>query len=339
MTLQERIDAFVQLGIQLKQYNAELEDIIESEQNYNPWFTPYFIRCAINALSEMLVSDNLYQWIDKYKSMITIHQSSKVGVILAGNIPMVGFHDFLSVLLVGDVFVGKLSSKDNHLLPALSAMLIKINADFEPYIQFTEDKLGKVNKIIATGGSAASQYFSYYFKTIPSIIRSHCNSVALLNGKESVQELKALADDIMLYFGLGCRSISKLYVPENYDFTPLFQIIDSYQTTIGMHHKYLNNLEYQKTIHLLDRIPFLDQGLLVVKSSQELSSPIAVLHYEYYKDIEQCSKQIKAIGEALQCAVSNAIDDKFFLPLGSAQSPKPWQYANNIDTINFLLKK
>ena len=341
MTLKDRIRAFALLGVTLEKIvtcqekNEPLEHCISNEYHYNAWFTPYFIRQAIQAIARMLQENDLNSWMEKYSEKIEQHQPCKVGVIMAGNIPLVGFHDFLSVLLAGDIFVGKLSSNDQHLLPAIVNILLSIEPRFQEYI-FFEDKISGIDKIIATGGEQAHQYFSYYFRKYPSIIRSHCNSVALLNGQESNSELSALADDIMLYFGMGCRSVSKIYVPQGYQFRPLFEQMDKYKDSIGLHNKYLNNLEYQKTLHLMDSIPFLDQGMMVVKEHESLSSPIAVLHYEYYSDTQTCNDKIKQSGDILQCAVCNCIDDPFYHRLGQAQNPRIDDYANHIDTIRFL---
>ena len=345
MTIDERIFAFQALSTSLENAlngketgNKKLYNQIENEYTFNSWFIPAFVRQAIVAIGKMLEEDYLKQWILPYRKKLEKPQKSlRIGVVMAGNIPLVGFHDFLSVLISGNVFVGKLSSNDIHLLPVIAGMLCEIEPRFSEKIVFCPDKLTNIDKIIATGDNNSARYFSYYFQKYPSIIRKHCNSVAVLNGKESKEELENLADDIFLYFGLGCRSISKIYIPANYDFKLLFKALDKYKEIVNQHHKYLNNLEYQKTVHLLNNILFLDQGLAIFKENDSLASPIGVIHYQYYDKIEQIEKEILSLGESLQCVVSNAIKNPLFFPLGQSQYPKLNNYANGIDTMEFLL--
>ena len=342
MNIQDRINAFCQLGhhleifLQGEQDNATLSYIIENEQYTNTWFTPFFVRHRLQSIATCLREQQLQIWLKNYKKLHN-HQPETIGVIMAGNLPLVGFHDFLSVLIVGDSLVAKLSSQDKHLLPTIAQMLIAIEPRFEQQIVFTEEKIGQIDKVISTGGSNSAKYFSYYFKNIPHIIRSHCNSVALLDGTETEKDLEHLADDIFLYFGLGCRSVSKIFVPQNYNFEKLFKAMDKYKPLMEQHHKYLNNLEYQKTMHLINMIPFLDQGLSVVKECPDIASPIAVLHYEYYQDKEQTIKNIFSLGDKLQCAVGNNNVHQRLIPFGKAQYPALNDYANDIDTIAFLL--
>ncbi|MBO4739934.1 MAG: hypothetical protein J5606_10310 [Bacteroidales bacterium] len=343
MNIQDRINAFRQLGRQLRiflkeeQNNPNLLHIIDNEQYANSWFTPFFVRHRLQSIAACLTEQQMQIWLKDYKNLPN-HQPKTIGVIMAGNLPLVGFHDFLSVLMVGDRLVAKLSSQDKHLLPAIAQMLIAIEPRFEQQIVFTEGRIGHIDKVISTGGSNSAKYFAYYFKNIPSIIRSHCNSVALLDGTETEEDLDHLADDIFLYFGLGCRSVSKIFVPQNYNFEKLFKAMDKYKPQMAQHHKYLNNLEYQKTMHLINMIPFLDQGLLVVKECPDMASPIAVLHYEYYQNKEQTIKNIFSLGDKLQCAVGNNNVHQRLIPFGKAQYPALNDYANDIDTIAFLLK-
>jgi hypothetical protein len=344
MAIDERIFAFQTLSASLENTlqrkengNEKLYNQIENEYTFNPWFIPAFVRRAIASIAEMLKEDDLKQWILPYRSKLEkLQKPLRIGVVMAGNIPLVGFHDFLSVLMSGHIFVGKLSSNDSHLLPVISEMLCEIEPRFSDKIIFCPDKLTDIDKIITTGDNNSARYFSYYFQKYPSIIRRHCNSVAILSGKESQKELENLADDIFLYFGLGCRSISKIYIPENYDFTLLFKALDKYKEIVNQHHKYLNNLEYQKTVHLLNAIPFLDQGLAIFKENDSLASPIGVIHYQYYDKIDSIEKEVLSLGENLQCVVSNTIKNSLFFSLGQSQHPKLNDYANGIDTMEFL---
>jgi len=344
MTIDERILAFQSLYSALENTlqgkgNDKLYRQIENEYASNPWFIPVFVRQAIAAIVDMLKTENLQQWTDKYRQLLEKERNSlRIGVVMAGNIPLVGFHDFLSVLVSGHTFVGKLSSNDDRLLPIIAEMLCEIEPRFNQNIEFQTEKLTHIDRIIATGDNNSARYFSYYFQKYPSIIRKHCNSVAVLNGKESQDDLEHLSDDIFLYFGLGCRSVSKIYIPDNYDFVPFFNALDTYKEIINQHHKYLNNLEYQKTVHLLNCIPFFDQGISIFKENESLASPIGVIHYQYYKNMADVEREILSLGESLQCAVSNAIENSLFFPLGQSQYPKLSDYANGIDTIDFLAK-
>jgi len=318
--------------------SRELGQQIDNEQVYNPWFVPLFVKKALAEIATMLQADNLKKWIFPHQSVIENQQNSqRVGVITAGNIPLVGFHDFLSVLICGHTFVGKLSSNDNRLLPLLAKMLCEIEPQFAAKIEFCTEKLAPIDKLIVTGDNHTAQHFERYFKQYPLLIRKHCNSAAVLDGNETLKELHALADDMMLYFGLGCRSVSKIYVPENYCFEPLFTALDAYKNICNAHHKYLNNLEYQKITHTINNISFLDQGICLFKENTNLDSPISVIHYEYYAEKEDVVKTLSLLGENLQCVVSNIPDFPACFPLGQAQQPKLNDYANNLDTIEFLV--
>ena len=353
MKVAERIEAFVKLGDALKNRDKyinisnkkalgeaiqNLETIIQNEHIHNPWFIPVFVGEALKSIVKMLTEENLRKWTTHYP-LDKKHTSNRIAVIMAGNIPMVGFHDFLCVLLAGDVFIGKLSSNDKHLLPALAKILCCIEPRFTEFIHFTETKLPEIDRIIATGSNNSARYFEYYFSKYPGIIRKHCNSTALLDGTENKEELSGLADDICLYFGLGCRSVSKLYVPEGYNFVPLFECINKYKDIYEKHHAYLNNLEYQKTIHLINKIAFYDQGILMFKENTSLASAISVVHYSYYKDKDKVLEDITCREETLQCVLSNHIATNQTFRLGQSQFPQIWKYANNIDTLAFLIKE
>ncbi len=352
MTLIERIEAFCQLGNILndkyKYQNSTIfhhvndvlkkwENAINNEYIYNSWFIPEFIREAIKGIILMLNKDKLHQFTALYPDLESKTISNRIGVIMAGNIPMVGFHDFLCVLLAGDIFIGKLSSNDKHLLPILAEILCLIEPRFSNRIVFTENKLGDIDKIIATGSNNSMRYFDFYFSKYPSILRSHCNSVAILNSNESEKDLNGLSNDISLYFGLGCRSISKLYVPYEYDFTPLFVNLDRFKSIFEMHNAYMNNLEYQKTVHLINQIPFLDQGIWIFKEHASPASPISVIHYEYYNNINSVYEILNTQSEYLQCKACYTTKENDCIHFGAAQFPNLWDYANKKDTIAFLL--
>jgi len=315
----------------------ELAQRIENEHVYNPWFIPFFVKKSLAEIAKMLQEENLKEWLLPYQNLIENQKIvRRIGVITAGNIPLVGFHDFLSVLLSGHIFVGKLSSNDNRLLPILSKILCEIEPQFAEKIEFCSEKISPFDKLIVTGDNHTAQHFTRYFQQYPLLIRKHCNSVAVLDGNESPNDLLALADDIMLYFGLGCRNVSKIYVPNNYNFEMLFTALDSYKEIYNVHYKYLNNLEYQKITHLINCIPFLDQGICIFKESTTLDSPISVIHYEYYNDKEAVTKTLSDLGGDLQCVVSNIANFPACFLLGQAQQPKLSDYANNLDTIKFV---
>jgi hypothetical protein len=342
MTIHERIAAFETLSIRLHDTlqegkTSKLKQQIEQEHSYNPWFIPIFVQNAIAAIVSMLDGNKLKQWIAPYQSnMESAQKGLRIGVVMAGNIPLVGFHDFLSVLIAGHTFVGKLSSHDAHLLPIIAQMLCESEPRFAESIEFCSGKLTSIDRLIATGGDNAMGLFAHYFQQYPTIIRKHCNSIAILDGTETEEELKKLADDIFLYFGLGCRSVSKIYIPLNYDFTVLFQAMDSYKNIMNQHSNYLNNIEYQKAVHLLNSIPFFDQGISLFKEESALASPIGIIHYQYYDKIESLVSSVLSLGEKLQCIMSNAIRHPFVFRLGESQYPQLINYANGIDTMQFL---
>jgi len=344
MTVEERILSFSKLAdclqntLKNKRFGSQkLRKQIEDEHNHNAWFIPFFVQKSITAIVQMLNKEQLNLWILPYQNDINTSQTSlQVGVVMAGNIPLVGFHDFLSVLMCGHTFVGKLSSQDARLLPIIAEILCKIEPRFKDKIKFCYDKLGKINKIIATGSDNSANYFAYYFQKYPSIIRKHCNSIAILDGNESDEELKKLADDVFLYFGLGCRSVSKIYIPKKYNFEALFTAFNSYKNIVNQHNKYLNNLEYQKTVHLLNSVPFLDNEIIICKENSALASPVGVLHYQYYNNLDTILNEISLLGDELQCVSSNAIKKSSFVNLGQTQFPKLGDYANGINTLEFL---
>ena len=350
MNLFDRITAFNHLSIIIsdtlssnEKAHLELTQQIENEYIYNPWFISFFVKKALAEIAKLLQGKNLKEWLLPYQNLIENQKNvHRIGVITAGNIPLVGFHDFLSVLLSGHIFVGKLSSNDNRLLPILSKILCEIEPQFSEKIEFCSEKIYPFDKLIVTGDNHTAQHFARYFQQYPLLIRKHCNSVAVLDGNESTNDLLALSDDIMLYFGLGCRSVSKIYVPNNYNFEPLFTVLNVYKEICNAHHKYLNNLEYQKITHIINCVPFLDQGICIFKENTSLDSPISMIHYEYYDD--EAETQLFAslyskLGENLQCLVSNMANFPTSFPLGYAQQPKLNNYANNLDTIAFVNKE
>ncbi|CDF79157.1 acyl-CoA reductase [Formosa agariphila KMM 3901] len=255
---------------------------------------------------------------------------------MAGNIPLVGFHDFISVLMSGHDVVVKQSSNDKHLLPYLAKYLEYVEPEFKSKINFVEGTLENFDAVIATGSDNTARYFEYYFKDKPSIIRKNRNSVAVLTGTETPEELEGLADDIFRYYGLGCRNVSKLYVPENYDFQGFFHAMYKWNHVIN-DHKYANNYDYNKAVYLMSEFEMLENGFLMIKEDKSFSSPIATVFYEYYNDVNELKTELISKKSDIQCIVSKDFID-YEIVFGNTQSPDLWDYADNVDTMGFLLK-
>ena len=288
---------------------------------------------SISSWAEALTEDNLNKWLANYT--ITEESNKNIGIILAGNIPLVGFHDFLSVLITGNNVLVKTSSNDQHLIKFLAKYLISIDNRLQNKITFVEGKLEGFDAVIATGSNNTSRYFEYYFKKKPSIIRKNRNSVAVLNGKETTEDLIALGEDIFRYFGLGCRNVSKLYIPKNYNFDLFFNSIFCYKELIN-NHKYANNYDYNKAIYLMSEYKFLDNGFFIVKEGNEMHSPISTINFEYYDNVSILKEKIYLEDDNIQCIVSN-IEFKGKVNFGETQNPSLNQYADNIDVMRFLL--
>jgi hypothetical protein len=346
----EKKKCFVELGKFLNQFKKDksnrnedvlhnnmffddFENLITLSQSHNGWFTPEQVYFAIESWSEALQEQNLNQWLDPYD--FSQVQPKTVGLILAGNIPLVGFHDFLSVLISGHNVLVKTSSNDQHLIKFLANYLIAVNPKMENLITFTDGKLENFDAVIATGSNNTARYFEYYFKNKPSIIRKNRNSVALLTGQETHEELIALGKDIFRYFGLGCRNVSKLFVPKGYDFQPFFKAIYEYKEVI-FYEKYSNNYDYNKAVFLMSNFKLLDNEFITLKEDKSYSSPISSVFYEYYEDITPLLTQLEQDKEQIQCIVSKGLTSES-IPFGQTQKPQLWDYADHVDTLDFLL--
>lgn len=355
MQLENRIKAFITLGKFIHQFSEEeavkkdniplndsfFDDMkarLKLVKTYNGWFTEDNLQYALKSWSEALSEENIRQWISAYT--ITETTPKTVALVMAGNIPLVGFHDFLSVLISGNKVLVKLSSNDKHLLPFLSSYLIAVEKGFNNYISFTEEKLEDFDAVIATGSNNTARYFDYYFGKYPNIIRKNRNSVAVLTGQETTEQLEGLANDIFRYFGLGCRNISKLYLPKDYNFDIFFKAMYSWKQVIH-DSKYMNNYDYNKAVYLMStnesRGNLLDNEFMMLKEDPGFSSPISVVFYESYEDIDMVKKQLASEIENIQCIVSKAGIDKE-IDFGETQNPQLWDYADDIDTLDFLLK-
>ena len=350
MTLDTKKSAFVKLGQFLNQFKDEnckkdetvfgndlffekFIDLIQLSQSYNGWYTREQVHFAIASWAEALTEKNLTKWLSEYD--FSAVKSKNVALILAGNIPLVGFHDFLSVLLSGHNVLIKTSSNDQHLLPFLANYLITVEPYFKSKITFVEGKLENFDAVIATGSNNTARYFEYYFKDKPSIIRKNRNSIAVLNGKETKEQLIALGEDIFRYFGLGCRNVSKLFVPKGYSFDAFFEAVFEYQDVIH-YEKYANNYDYNKAVFLMSNFKLLDNGFLTLKEDSSYSSPISSIFYEYYEGLEDLQNRLDNENQQIQCIVSNNLV-KNSIVFGNTQKPDLWDYADNVDTIKFLL--
>lgn len=314
-------------------YFEKFKDLIKLSQSHNGWFTTEQVYVAVQSWAEALTEENLNKWLSNYN--FSELNPKTVGLILAGNIPLVGFHDFLSVLITGHKVLVKLSSNDQHLIKFLANYLISIEPKLSYYISFTEGKLENFDAIIATGSNNTARYFEFYFKDKPSIIRKNRNSVAVLNGMETHDDLVNLGEDIFRYFGLGCRNVSKLFVPKGYNFDAFFKAIYEYKDVI-FYEKYSNNYDYNKAIFLMSNFKFLDNEFLTLKEDISHASPISSVFYEYYDNLVNLQIRLENEAEQIQCVVSNNLIPNS-IPFGETQKPKLWDYADNVDTIQFLL--
>lgn len=313
-------------------YFEKFKDLLQLSQSHNGWFTPEQVYFAVQSWAQALTEDNLNQWVSNYN--FSEVKPKTVGLILAGNIPLVGFHDFLSVLISGHKALIKTSSNDQHLIQFLANYLISVEPRLSYFISFTDGKLENFDAIIATGSNNTARYFEFYFKNKPSIIRKNRNSVAVLNGHESHEDLVNLGEDIFRYFGLGCRNVSKLFVPKGYNFEAFFKAIYEYKDVI-FYEKYSNNYDYNKAVFLMSNFKLLDNEFLTLKEDASYASPISSVFYENYEDIADLKTRLTNESGQIQCIVSNAIIDNS-IPFGKTQKPELWDYADNVDTLQFL---
>jgi hypothetical protein len=341
MNLEERIKSFAVLGEILRDslkgktgnYLPKLNTIIENQVNINPWFTEENVRSAVGEIACQLTKENLTKWTGLYPALKVNYKSLNIGLIMAGNIPLAGFHDFISVLISGNKVVAKTSSKDSELIVFIADLLISTNPEFRKRIEFTQSTLTGFDAIIATGSNNSSRYFEQYFGKYPHIIRKNRNSIGILEGNETREDLENLGNDIFTYFGLGCRNVSKLYIPKGYDISRLTNSWGKYSGIIT-HIKYANNYDYNKALFIVNKEVFHDSGYILLKEDNKLYSPVSVLNYEYFESQSSVKEQIDKLSENIQCIVG-----KKNVPFGQAQSPNLWNYADGIDTVEFLLKK
>ena len=346
--MQQRIDAFVKLGNFLSQFsqsgieekeNIEFNDLffegfkhqIKIAQENNSWFTKDNILFSLESWSKALTSNNITTWVENQNFNAT---KSTVAIIMAGNIPLVGFHDFLAVLISGHSVLVKQSSKDKNLLPFMAKYLEYVAPSIKGSIEFTEGKLTNFDAVIATGSNNTARYFEHYFKGKPTIIRKNRNSIAVISGNETEDEMSQLSNDVFQYFGLGCRSVSKLFVPENYNFDAFFNGMYNKRALIN-NAKYANNYDYNKAVYLMSEFDLLENGFLMIKEDESYASPIATIFYEYYSDSNQLKEKLTIDADKIQCVVSNGFNESE-IAFGQTQHPQLWDYADGVNTLDFL---
>lgn len=329
----ERVAAFAQLGKEMVTLHPEDKDrLFDLARSQNAWFTNASLELAWHGIIQMLSFQTLAEWIGRYS--LEPAGRKKVGVVMAGNIPLVGFHDFLCVLISGHDIAAKASSQDAVLIKFLTQKLLEIEPRFSDRIAFPE-RLNGCDAMIATGSDNTSRYFEYYFRDIPHIIRKNRSSCGVVMGEETEADFADLGRDVFSYFGLGCRNVSKLYLPEGFELFNLLKAWEPYQDVI-QHNKYANNYEYNKSVYLVGRQPFLDTGFVLATESPELVSPISVVFYERYSTLEDLRQKIRGHHNKLQCVVSAKSWFKESVSFGAAQLPQVSDYADQVDTLDFL---
>ncbi len=329
MELQQRINLLLRLGDYMRSDDPQLDDIKDKAHNLNPWFVPEFISMSIsNIANEFLEEDKLNKWISNY-TIKADGTSKSVGIVMAGNIPLVGFHDLLCVIMSGHAPVIKASSKDDVLIKHLVQKMYDWDPEVKNYISFAENLKG-CDAYIATGSNNSGRYFEYYFGRYPNIIRKNRTSAALLDGTETAAELELLANDIQMYFGLGCRNVTKLLVPKDYDFIPLLNALRKYDRFMDFH-KYKHNFDYHLTLLIMNNRFYMTNESIILTENTSLFSPVSQVHYEFYQNKESVVHALST-NDDVQCITGHG-----FIPFGSAQVPSLNDYADGVDTIDFLI--
>jgi hypothetical protein len=338
MELKDRIKAFSSLGDELRLWldlkrkgvESALDSVLLSAFHHNGWFNEEQVLNALNEIAEWLTTERLNSWTSEYGFNESKGQK-RVGVIMAGNIPLVGYHDYLSVIISGHHLIAKKSSKDSVLIEFLNRELIRIAPELEQSINLVGERFNDMDAVIATGSNNSSRYFDYYFSNTPHIIRKNRTSIAVLKGDESEAELKQLGNDVFRYYGLGCRNVTKVYLPKGFDVSWFYGGIVSHGAVIN-NHKYQNNYDYHKSLFLLNQDKMWDNNFLILKEDTALTSPVGTLFYEEYNSLDVLENQLEVLDAQIQCRVGVG-----GFPLGDAQKPELADYSDNIDVLEFLL--
>jgi hypothetical protein len=337
VSISQRID-FLSLLSERLQDSESLNELIQTNQNSNPWFVPVFCKSAVDALlNKLLLKSNLQQWVTSYNLKDDFFVPKTIAIIMAGNIPLVGFHDFLCAYILGASMKIKLSSKDDVLFKFVFNELCSIDNTLFESVSFIE-KMEGFDAVIATGSDNTNRYFEYYFKKYPHVLRKNRNSIAVLSGDESEEELNLLADDIFMYFGFGCRNVSKLYVPVNYDITRLFPHFKKY-AWMHQHSKYMNNYDYNRTLLLLNNTPHFSDDVVMLEEKEAIASPVSEVYFEYYENTIALEEKLLVLSDKIQCVVTNlsmSVSSK--VGFGKTQQPALWDYADGVDTLKFLIE-
>lgn len=331
MNIEKRIAAFANLGDYILENPVLLQEVVNKTFIYNTWFTKENTSRALqNIAKEFLNKEKVQNWISAYDLEHTTYDSKVIAIVAAGNIPMVAFHDILCVLISGNQLQLKLSEKDKYLLPFIFEKLTEIEPAFKDtiYIQF---KLENFDAIIATGSNNTARYFEYYFSKYKNIIRRNRNSIAILTGNETEEDIENLGHDIFDYFGLGCRNVSKIFVPKDFDLMSLKEGLSKHKE-VSQHNQYMNNLDYQRTLYLMNQTPLIDIDFINIVENKSLHSPISCLHVERYENIDEVNNYIIDEKENIQCVIG-----KDYLAFGKSQQPGLSDYADNVDTMKFIL--
>lgn len=314
--------------------DVSFDEVAEKACRENPWFTRESIRRAVSAWVDALATDAIQRWLLDHQPAA---EPKKVGLILAGNIPLVGLHDLLAVLVSNHQACVKPATDDTVLIQWVVQLLGQANDAWRDSIILVQ-KMSGVDALIATGSNNSSRYFEYYFRDIPHIIRKNRNSVAVLTGNESDAALRALGDDVFSYYGLGCRNVSKVYLPEGFDPRKLLAAWDDRVHELRLHNRFLNNFEYNLALLMVNRVPHFSNNALILQASAEISSPLSVLHYEFYNDRNVLIDHLEKSNDLTQCILSEDKNIKNALPFGTSQSPALWDYADGVNTLQFLQK-
>ncbi len=344
MNLKERIAALTELGhfLRTESDNEALQAVIQRAYFENRWFTPENTQQAIAAIADLMLRPELLEaWAARYPIADRQHPERTIGIVMAGNLPLVGFHDWLCVFLAGERAKIKLSEKDRLLLPHLTHQLGEWYHETREYTIYCAEyePLRGFEAVIATGSNNTARYFEQYFAKYPHIIRRNRNGVGVLNGTETADDFLALGKDVFAYFGLGCRNVSKIYVPRGYDFTPMLDALHTFND-LANHDKYRNNFDYNTTLWLLNNRPYLNNGCIILLEDVSLTSRIAMLHYEYYDDAAALAQHLSEKSDEIQCIVSKTpLNGLQVLPLGHSQAPGLTDYPDGVDVMQWLTSK
>lgn len=335
------IEAFIALGEEIETYLSDAVVTTPFSKNLrqkvgesfyeNGWFTEDNVKLSLKGISSWMKGEILASWLQNYPEL---ESPKNVCIIMAGNIPLVGFHDLFATFLSGNKALIKMSSTDKLLIPVLLSRLVELEPLFEKRFQYIE-RLGEYDAVIATGSNNSARYFEYYFKSKPHIIRKNRNSIAVLSGKESDQELEELGKDVFTFYGLGCRNVSKVFIPAGFDINRLFKAFISFDY-VAMNKKYINNYDYNKAIFMLNKADLLENGFFMMKEDPSIYSPVSMLYYQYYNDLNELNTVLERENENIQCVVTGISTLKKAVPFGKSQFPAVDDYADSIDTMTFL---